>query len=234
MRGILVNERGQRYVAEDTYSGPGRPVDPVPPGQHGLPDHRRGCPGGGDGVAVAAVDDAARRRGCATRSPNSRARSVLPPARCRQRSPRTTTARPAVRIRCCTRSRSGSNRSASPVGAIDLRESTGGFTLGRSADHAGRRGAARQRASRSPASSPPAGRTAGLAAWGYASGDLARRRQLLWPPRRTRRRQGLIPSNLVRRRQASRARHAVALSWTISARRVTAATPIWYKQVYDY
>ena len=33
----------------------------------------------------------------------------------------------------------------SPVGAIDLRESTGGFTLGGLQHHIGRRGAARQR-----------------------------------------------------------------------------------------
>ncbi len=49
VRGILVNGRGQRYVPEDTYSGPGRPVDPLSPEQHGVPDHRRGRPGGGDG-----------------------------------------------------------------------------------------------------------------------------------------------------------------------------------------
>ena len=74
-----------------------------------------------------------------------------------------------MRTPCCIRSRSGSNRSASPVGAIDLRESTGGFTLGGLQTTLDGRGSARQREP-IPGLFAAGRSTAGLAAWGYASG----------------------------------------------------------------
>ena len=58
----------------------------------------------------------------------------------------------------------------SPVGAIDLRNSTGGFTLGGLATTPRPAKCCTSAATRSPACSPPGARTAGLAAWGYASG----------------------------------------------------------------
>ena len=110
VRGILVNARGQRYVAEDTY--PGRIGQlTLPPGRHRVPDHRRRRPGGGDGRAVTAPDDAAADLGVRD-GRRVETEIGLPPARCRPRSTTTTPVRPAARIRCCIRRPSGCVRSA--------------------------------------------------------------------------------------------------------------------------
>ena len=85
------------------------------------------------------------------------------------RQPPTTTPPRAARIRCCTRNPSGCKPIGTPVGAIDLRESTGGFTLGGLATTLDCRGAARQRRAH-PRALRRGPLTAGLAAWGYASG----------------------------------------------------------------
>ena len=168
VRGILVNARGQRYVAEDTY--PGRI------GQLTL-YHQ-------DDTAYLIIDGDAQEQAMAAPSPHLMMRpptSVcetvaeleteigLPPVRCRPRSTTTTPVRPAARIRCCTRRPSGCGRSGprwvpstcatAPVGSpsaawpprCPVRCCTSA-------------------ASRSPACSPPAGAPLAWPPGGYASG----------------------------------------------------------------
>jgi 3-oxo-5alpha-steroid 4-dehydrogenase len=104
VRGVLVNGRGQRYVAEDTY--PGRI------GQLTLYQQ--------DDTAFLVLDAEAHEQAMASRSstpfllrpPTWKLRSVCRPARCRQPSRPTTTSPRGVKIRCCTRSRSGCVQSA--------------------------------------------------------------------------------------------------------------------------
>ena len=148
---------------------PDRPADALPPEQHGLPDHRRGRPGGGDGVAVAAVDDAPADVGVRDRRRTGG----------RDRSGTRLAAGNGRRLqrRCAARGEDPLLHKkpewlkpiGSPVGAIDLRESTGGFTLG------GLQTTLDAEVLHVSGEPIPglfaAGRcTAGLAAWGYASG----------------------------------------------------------------
>jgi 3-oxo-5alpha-steroid 4-dehydrogenase len=97
VRGILVNGRGQRFVAEDTY--PGRI------GQLTL-YHQ-------DNTAFLIIDGDAQEEAMASliRLPTSKRKWVWRPAACKPPSPPITRPPGAARIRCCTRSRTGSNRS---------------------------------------------------------------------------------------------------------------------------
>lgn len=129
VRGILVNARGQRYVAEDTY--PGRI------GQLTLYQQ--------DNVAYLIIDGDAQEAAEASWSPKLMLRPAtwvadtvadlerdmgLPPGSLQATVAAYNEALRAARIRCCTRSPEWIKPIGSPVGAIDLRESTGGFTLG--------------------------------------------------------------------------------------------------------
>lgn len=168
VRGILVNGRGQRYVAEDTY--PGRA------GQHTLYYQ--------DNTAYLIIDGEAQEAAMASLSPRLMLR------------PPTWVADTVAELEAEIGLAPGSLQATvaayndgavhgedpllhkkpewlapigSPVGAIDLRESTGGFTLG------GLRttlGAEVVHVNGEPIPGLfAAGRsTAGLAAWGYASG----------------------------------------------------------------
>ena len=131
VRGILVNGRGQRYVADDTY--------PARIGQLTLYQQ--------DDTAFLVLDAEAheqamashrrrrpfccgRRPGSARALPSWKPRWVCRPARCKPPSRPTTTALRAVRIRCCTRSRNGCAISAPQWAPSTCAATTGGFTLG--------------------------------------------------------------------------------------------------------
>lgn len=168
VRGILVNGRGQRFIAEDTY--PGRV------GQATL-YHQ-------DNTAYLVIDGAAQEEAMASASPQLMMRPAtwvcdtvaeleqemgLAPG-CLQSTVASYNAAaergedPLLRKKAQWLKPIGS-----PVGAIDLRESTGGFTLGglkttldaEVLDVSGRPIAGLYAAGRS---------ASGLAAWGYASG----------------------------------------------------------------
>ena len=143
VRGILVNGRGQRYVAEDTY--PGRV------GQLTL-YHQ-------DNTAYLIIDSDAqdeamnswspklmldRRRGWPTPWPTWNATSVWRPVHCRRRWPPTTTAPRAARTHCCTRSPSGSDRSGRRSERSTCARTPAGSPSA-ACDLAGRRGVACQR-----------------------------------------------------------------------------------------
>lgn len=168
VRGILVNSRGQRYVAEDTY--PGRI------GQLTLYQQ--------DNIAYLIIDDDAQQEAMASWSP----KFMLRPATWVADGVADLEREMGLAPGCLQATVAAYNEAAArgedpllhkkpewlrpigcPVGAIDLRENTGGFTLGGLATtldaevlHV------------SGATIPglfAAGRcTAGLAAWGYASG----------------------------------------------------------------
>jgi 3-oxo-5alpha-steroid 4-dehydrogenase len=168
VRGILVNGRGQRYVAEDTY--PGRV------GQLTLYQQ--------DNTAYLVIDEAAQNEAMASLSPRLMLR---PPTRVCETvaelehemglAPGSLQATVAAYNDGAARGGDPLLRKkaewlrpiSSPVGAIDLRESTGGFTLG------GLQTTLDAEALHVSGEPIPglyaAGRcTAGLAAWGYASG----------------------------------------------------------------
>ncbi len=186
VRGILVNARGQRYVAEDTY--PGRV------GQLTL-YHQ-------DNTAYLIIDGDAQEEAMAAPSPHLMMRpadlGVRHGRRTRERD--RSARRLAAGHRRVLQRRRGPRRGSvaaqeDPVaasdrlarsGAIDLRNSTGGFTLGGLATSLSAEVLhvsgdpipglyAAGRCDRRP------GRV------GLRQRDLARRRQLLRPPRRTRR-----------------------------------------------
>ena len=228
MRGILVNGRGQRYVAEDTYSGPHRPAHAVPPGQHRLPDHRRRRPGRGDGVAVAASSCCGRPTWVCDTVAELEARD-----------------RPARRARCRRRSRAYNEAAArgedpllhkkpewlkpigSPVGAIDLRDSTGGFTLGGLQTTLD---GEVLHVSGEPipglyARGPVHGRAGRV---GLRQRHLARRRQLLRPPGGPRGRQGLT-RRPARTTAVRSPRAGVSRSATFVRLRRDSATAVCYK-----
>lgn len=168
VRGILVNERGQRYVAEDTY--PGRI------GQLTL-YHQ-------DNNAYLVIDDEAQQAATASATPQL----MLRPATWVCETVRELESEIGLAPGALQATVHGYNEGAtrgedpllhkkpewlrpigSPVGAIDLRESTGGFTLGGLATTLD--------AEVLHVNGDPihglfaAGRcTAGVAAWGYASG----------------------------------------------------------------
>ncbi|HTX94210.1 MAG TPA: FAD-dependent oxidoreductase [Mycobacterium sp.] len=168
VRGILVNGRGQRYVPEDTY--PGRV------GQLTLYQQ--------DNIAFLIIDDDAQQEAMASWSPKFMLRQpawVADSAADLERdmglAPGSLQATVAAYNEAAARSEDPLLHKkpewvkpiGSPVGAIDLRESTGGFTLGGLATTLD--------AEVLHVSSAPilglfaAGRcTARLAAWGYASG----------------------------------------------------------------
>jgi 3-oxo-5alpha-steroid 4-dehydrogenase len=168
VRGVLVNGRGQRYVAEDTY--PGRI------GQLTLYQQ--------DNTAYLIIDSDAQEEATNSLSPKLMLRSATWVADTVADLERdmglaagslqaTVTAynEGAARgeDRLLHKKREWCRPIGSPVGAIDLRESTGGFTLGGLATTLD--------AEVLHVSGQPipglfaAGRcTAGLAAWGYASG----------------------------------------------------------------
>ncbi len=168
VRGILVNGRGQRYVAEDTY--PGRV------GQLTL-YHQ-------DNIAYLVLDEAAQNEAMASLSP----RLMLRPPTWVCETVAELEGEMGLAPGCLQATVAAYNDGAargedpllhkkaewlrpigSPVGAIDLRESTGGFTLG------GLRTTLDAEVLHVSGQPIPglyaAGRcTAGLAAWGYASG----------------------------------------------------------------
>lgn len=168
VRGILVNGRGQRYVAEDTY--PGRV------GQLTLYQQ--------DNTAYLIIDDDAQQEAMASWSPkfmlreaNWVADNVADLERDMGLAPGFLQATVAAYNESAARGedpllhkkREWLRPIGSPVGAIDLRESTGGFTLG------GLRTSLDAEVLHVNGEPIPglfaAGRsTAGLAAWGYASG----------------------------------------------------------------
>jgi 3-oxo-5alpha-steroid 4-dehydrogenase len=168
VRGILVNGRGQRFVAEDTY--PGRV------GQLTL-YHQ-------DNAAYLIIDDEAQQEALASWSPQLMLR------------PATWVAETVAELECemglPSRSLQSTvaiyNESAasgedpllhkksqwikpigSPVGAVDLRESTGGFTLGGLATTLDAE-VLHVNGDPIPGLFAAGRSTAGLAAWGYASG----------------------------------------------------------------
>ncbi|BBZ44262.1 FAD-dependent oxidoreductase [Mycobacterium parmense] len=168
VRGILVNGRGQRYVAEDTY--PGRI------GQLTL-YHQ-------DNTAYLIIDGDAQDEAMASRSPKFMLRPATWVADTVADLERDTGLAPGSLQATVAAYNQGAAHGedpllhkkkqwlrpiGSPLGAIDLRESTGGFTLGGLATTLD--------AEVLHVSGEPipglfaAGRsTAGLAAWGYASG----------------------------------------------------------------
>jgi 3-oxo-5alpha-steroid 4-dehydrogenase len=168
VRGILVNGRGQRYVTEDTY--PGRI------GQLTLYQQ--------DNIAYLIIDGDAQEEAMASWSPQLMLRpatwvadTVADLERDMGLAPSSLQATVAVYNEGAARGKDPLLHNkpewirpiGSPVGAIDLRESTGGFTLGGLSTTLD--------AEVLHVSGEPipglfaAGRsTAGLAAWGYASG----------------------------------------------------------------
>jgi 3-oxo-5alpha-steroid 4-dehydrogenase len=168
VRGILVNGRGQRYVTEDTY--PGRV------GQHTL-YHQ-------DNTAYLIIDGDAQEEAMASWSPKFLLRPATWVADTVADLERDIGLTPGSLQATVAAYNDGAARGedpllhkkpewvkpiGAPVGAIDLRESTGGFTLGGLATTLN--------AEVLHVSGEPipglfaAGRsTAGLAAWGYASG----------------------------------------------------------------
>ncbi len=168
VRGILVNGRGQRYVAEDTY--PGRI------GQLTLYQQ--------DNIAYLIIDDDAQQEAVASWSPKFMLRpatwvadTVAELEREMQLAPGSLQATVAAYNEGVARGEDPLLHKkpewlkpiGSPVGAIDLRENTGGFTLG------GLRTSLDAQVLHVSGEPIPglfaAGRsTAGLAAWGYASG----------------------------------------------------------------
>lgn len=168
VRGILVNGRGQRYVAEDTY--PGRI------GQLTLYQQ--------DNTAYLVIDEAAQNEAMASLSPKLMLRQPTWVCETVAELEQEMGFAPGSLQATVAAYNDGAARGedpllhkkpewlrpiGSPVGAIDLRESTGGFTLGglKTTMHA----------EVLHVSGEPipglyaAGRcTAGLAAWGYASG----------------------------------------------------------------
>ena len=183
VRGILVNARGQRYVAEDTY--PGRV------GQLTL-YHQ-------DNTAYLIIDGDAQEEAMASQSPQADAatadlgvrvggraggaRWACRPEACKPPSPPTTRARPAARIRCCTRSREWLRADRLARRRHRSARKHRRVHPGRAAHHAGRRGAARQRrADPRPVRRGPVDRGPGRL--GLRQRHLAGRRQLLRPPRR--------------------------------------------------
>lgn len=168
VRGILVNERGQRYVAEDTY--PGRV------GQLTLYHQNN--------TAYLIIDGDAQEEAMASLSPQLMMRpptwvcetvadleteiGIAPGA-----LQATVTAYNAAAARgedpLLHKKSQWLRPIGSPVGAIDLRESTGGFTLGGLQTSLG--GEVLHVSGEPIPGLFAAGRsTAGLAAWGYASG----------------------------------------------------------------
>jgi 3-oxo-5alpha-steroid 4-dehydrogenase len=168
VRGILVNDRGQRYVAEDTY-----------PGRIGqLTLYQQG------NTACLVIDEAAQNEAMASLSPKLMLRPPtwvcetvaelehemgLAPGSLQA----TVTAYNESAVRgedsLLHKKAEWLRPIGSPVGAIDLRESTGGFTLG------GLKTTLDSEVLHVSGEPIPglyaAGRsTAGLAAWGYASG----------------------------------------------------------------
>ncbi len=168
VRGILVNARGQRYVAEDTY--PGRV------GQLTLYQQ--------DNAAYLIIDDDAQQEAMASWSPKFMIRPPTWVAETVAELERDMNLPTGSLQATVAAYNDGAARGedpllhkkpewlkpiGSPVGAIDLRESTGGFTLG------GLRTTLDARVLHVNGEPIPglfaAGRsTAGLAAWGYASG----------------------------------------------------------------
>ena len=170
VRGILVNGRGQRYVPEDMYSGPDRAAHAVPPGRHRVPDHRRRRAGRGHGRDLRRRRSSnVRRRGSARSVAELEAEIGLP----------TGTLQATVSVYNDNAARGEDpllHKKAewlkpigTPVGAIDLRASCAGFTLG------GLQTTLDSEVLHVSGAPIPglyaAGRcTAGVAAWGYASG----------------------------------------------------------------
>jgi 3-oxo-5alpha-steroid 4-dehydrogenase len=168
VRGILVNGRGQRYVPEDTY--PGRV------GQLTLYQQ--------DNTAYLIIDDDAQQEAMASWSPKFMIRPATwvaeTVADLEREMPLPTGSLQATVAAYNQDAARGEDSLlhkkpewlkpiGSPVGAVDLRESTGGFTLG------GLRTTLDARVLHVNGEPIPglfaAGRsTAGLAAWGYASG----------------------------------------------------------------
>jgi 3-oxo-5alpha-steroid 4-dehydrogenase len=168
VRGILVNERGQRYVAEDTY--PGRV------GQLTL-YHQ-------DNTAYLIIDGDAQEAAMASLSPQLMMRPPTWVCETVAELEAEMNLAPGSLQATVTAYNNGAVRGedpllhkklewikpiGSPVGAIDLRESTGGFTLG------GLQTTLEAEVLHVSGEPIPglyaAGRsTAGLAAWGYASG----------------------------------------------------------------
>ena len=181
VRGILVNARGQRYVAEDTY--PGRI------GQLTL-YHQ-------DNTAYLIIDGDAQEEAMAAPSPHLMMRpptSVcetvaeleaeigLPPVRCRPRSSTTTPAPSAARIRCCTRRPSGCGPSVPRWAPSTCATAPAG------SPSAGWRPRCPARCCTSGRADPRPVRRRALHRWpgrvGLCQRRLPRRRQLLRPPRR--------------------------------------------------
>ncbi len=170
VRGILVNGRGQRYVPEDMYSGRIGQLTLYHQDDTAYliidgDAHERG-----HGRHVRdTVPASGRRRGSARRSPNSKPRSGLPAGSLQATVSAYNDAAARGEDPLLHKKPEWLKPIGSPVGAIDLRASCGGFTLGglqTSLD-----------AEVLHVSGEPipglyaAGRsTAGLAAWGYASG----------------------------------------------------------------
>lgn len=168
VRGILVNGRGQRYVAEDTY--PGRV------GQLTL-YHQ-------DNTAYLVIDEAAQNEAMASWSPQMMLRPPTWVCETVAELEQEIGLAPGSLQATVAAFNDGAARGedpllhkkpewlrpiGSPVGAIDLRESTGGFTLG------GLKTTLNSEVLHVSGEPIPglyaAGRsTAGLAAWGYASG----------------------------------------------------------------
>ncbi|MBO0863590.1 MAG: FAD-dependent oxidoreductase [Mycobacterium sp.] len=168
VRGILVNGRGQRYVAEDTY--PGRV------GQLTL-YHQ-------DNTAFLVIDEAAQEEAMASLSPRLMLRPPTWVCETVAELEHEMDLAPGSLQATVSAYNDGAARGqdpllhkkaewlrpiGSPVGAIDLRESTGGFTLG------GLKTTLDSEVQHVSGEPIPglyaAGRcTAGVAAWGYASG----------------------------------------------------------------
>jgi 3-oxo-5alpha-steroid 4-dehydrogenase len=168
VRGILVNGRGQRYVPEDTY--PGRV------GQLTL-YHQ-------DNTAFLIIDDAAQQEAMASLSPKMMIRPPTWVCETVAELEQEMGLAPGALQATVAAYNEGAARGedpllhkkpqwlrpiGSPVGAVDLRESTGGFTLG------GLKTTLDAEVLHVSGEPIPglfgAGRcTAGLAAWGYASG----------------------------------------------------------------
>jgi 3-oxo-5alpha-steroid 4-dehydrogenase len=168
VRGVLVNERGQRYVAEDTY--PGRV------GQLTLYHQNN--------TAYLIIDEAAQHDAMAAPSPQLMMRPPdwvcetvaeleaeigLPVGSLQSTIAAYNEGAADGRDALLHKKQQWLRPVGSPVGAIDLRESTGGFTLG--GLHTTLDGEVLHVSGAVIPGLFAAGRcTAGLAAWGYASG----------------------------------------------------------------
>ena len=225
--GILVNGRGQRYVPEDTYSGR--------VGQLTL-YHQ-------DNTAYLIIDGDAQEEAMAAslspqlmmrpadlgvrdRSPTSKPRSAWPPASCRPRSAAYNDGAARGEDPLLHKKAEWLKPIGTPVGAIDLRDSTRRFHPRRPADHAGRGGTARQRRA-DPRSVRRGPLHRGSGRLGLRQRDLAGRRQLLRPSRRPGRGQGL---NLVG--SVSFVHPGLLVDWRISRPSTTATRVCWVDSRY--